>query len=281
MSVVRILFLCISVFSSISFYGKKNVNDYKYVIVPERYGFLKKNDEYQLNSLSKFLFNKYGFQAFIQGEELPEDLINNGCLGLRAEVKKNSGLFVTKFIVELKDCNGTVVFSSSEGASREKDYKKAYHEALRDAFKDVKALNYKYTPKTQNIKEEDHNDVTTKKEVSKPVVSMPKHPETNATPIAQKDGLPKKAIEEKTVSYIFNDNVFIFKKEAYGYELLQNNGDTQVSIGKLFKSNSGNSYIVKAGDLSGNGYFDNYQNFVLERINPVTNKLITDIFARQ
>ena len=43
-------------------YSQSNLNDYKYVIVPNKFDFLKENDQYQLNSLAAFLFEKYGFR---------------------------------------------------------------------------------------------------------------------------------------------------------------------------------------------------------------------------
>ena len=72
-----------------------------------------------------------------------------------------------------------------------------------------------------------------------------------------------------------------FEKKEFGFELFRANEEKPVVVGKAFKSSTKNNYIVKAGDLSGNGHFDAYGNFILERINPVTNKLITDTFARQ
>ena len=44
----------------------QSLNDYKYVIVPGKFDFLKESDKYQLNSLTKFLFEKYGFEAYLE-----------------------------------------------------------------------------------------------------------------------------------------------------------------------------------------------------------------------
>ena len=65
--------LTLTLFSFIVF-AQKNINNYKYIIVPTTYSFLGEEDKYQLNSLTKFLFNKYGFKAFFQDEEFPNDL---------------------------------------------------------------------------------------------------------------------------------------------------------------------------------------------------------------
>ena len=84
--------------------AQSNLNDYKYVIVPNKFDFLKEADKYQLNSLTKFLFNKYGFTALLENENYPEDLAKNMCLGLRSDVISESGMFKTKLRVELKNC---------------------------------------------------------------------------------------------------------------------------------------------------------------------------------
>jgi len=141
--------LCIlSVLFVVSFssFSQNSINDYKYIIIPEKYEFLKENDQYQINSLTKFLFNKYGYTAYIQNEELPEDLLSNRCLALFADVNKDGGLFKTKLKIDLKDCNGTIVISSKMGETREKEYAKAYNLALRDAFETFQNMNYEYEP---------------------------------------------------------------------------------------------------------------------------------------
>ncbi|WP_194766115.1 hypothetical protein [Tamlana sp. I1] len=129
-------------------FAQKSLNQYKYVIVPEKYGFLNEKDQYQLNSLSAFLFEKYGFTVLMEGVDYPQDLMINRCLALNANVDKDSGMFKTKLTIILKDCFDKVVFTSKEGLSREKDFKTAYNFALRDAFTSVEALHYKYEPTT-------------------------------------------------------------------------------------------------------------------------------------
>lgn len=142
----RIFSLLLTLFITVNGFSQVNLNKYKYVIIPNKFDFLKEKDQYQLNSLSKFLFEKYGFEALMEGEKYPEDLIRNRCLGLKSDVNKDSGLFKTKLIIELKDCGDQVVMATSVGESREKEYARAYNEALRDAFSDIEALNYRYEP---------------------------------------------------------------------------------------------------------------------------------------
>lgn len=137
------IFLLIGQFSSFS---QSSVNDYKYIIIPNQYEFLKQKDQFQINSLTKFLFNKYGYKALMQDEVFPDELNNNRCLGLMADVIKDSGMFKSKLQIILKDCKGNIVQSSRVGESREKEFGKAYNLALRDAFETFQNLGYEYQP---------------------------------------------------------------------------------------------------------------------------------------
>ncbi|MDB9874356.1 hypothetical protein OAC97_03765 [Flavobacteriaceae bacterium] len=136
---------CISLFLLLNFLGfsQTSLNNYKYVSVPEKFDFLKSNDQYQLNSLTVFLLKKEGFTTLNKSDNYPMDLAQNNCLMLNANVVKLKGLLTTKLQLVLTDCKNTVVFSSEIGKSKLKEYQKAYHEALRDAF-ELSEFNYAY-----------------------------------------------------------------------------------------------------------------------------------------
>jgi hypothetical protein len=130
-------------FILISFLGtaQKDINNYKYIIVPKAFNFSNGDDQYQLNSLTKFLFNKYGFEAYFVDDDFPVDLKNNRCLSLTAELsKENNSMFKTKLEIVLKDCFGAVVMTSQVGESRLKESDKAYNEAIRLAFETFQKL---------------------------------------------------------------------------------------------------------------------------------------------
>ena len=143
---IKYLFLLVSLFLASTVMSQSNLNNYKYVIVPKKFDFLKQENQYQLNLLTKFLFDKYGFETLMLGEDYPEDLTFNRCLALKSDVIKDSGLFKTKLNVVLRDCNDRVVYTSQTGESREKEYVKAYNEAIRDAFNSFETINYKFNP---------------------------------------------------------------------------------------------------------------------------------------
>lgn len=139
--------ICTSVFA------QEEINDYKYILIPKIFEFQKSKDQYKLNSLTKFLFNKYGYQAYFADEELPKELKSNRCLALTTDVNDEKGnLFKTKVEIILKDCFGETVIKSMIGESRLKKFDKAYAEAVRKAFTTFKNLDYEYTPISETTK---------------------------------------------------------------------------------------------------------------------------------
>jgi hypothetical protein len=143
---MRIKFLLVAVFISVIGFAQ-SVNDYKAVIVPLKYDFLKSENQYRMATTSKSNLIKAGFQAFYANEELPVEY-SERCQLLYMDVKKDSGFLVTKLFVEFKDCYGKVIYTSEIGKSKEKDYEAAYRECLNLAFVSINALHYKYSGKT-------------------------------------------------------------------------------------------------------------------------------------
>ena len=118
-------------------YSQNTINNYKYVVVPEKFSFLKQNDQYLLNSLTKALLQDKGFTVYFDNAELPSEIANNKCRALSADLLEKSGMFTTSLTLVLKDCQGNIILKSKEGKSREKDYRAAYDMALRDALTSV------------------------------------------------------------------------------------------------------------------------------------------------
>ncbi|QRM88045.1 hypothetical protein FG167_02000 [Lacinutrix sp. WUR7] len=139
-----ILLLSIIMFSSNFTNAQTNINNYKYVIVPNTFDFLDKADEYRLNTLTKLLLEKYGFITIMEDATLPDEVILNPCLALKANVLNSSGLFYSKLRVQLEDCKNSIVFTTAVGESKDKNYQVAYTLALRQAFKSFDSFTYKY-----------------------------------------------------------------------------------------------------------------------------------------
>ncbi len=270
---LRVLFCFLFLISCYVSSAQKSVNDYKYVVVPDRYDFHKEDDRYQLNSLSKFLFNKYGFNVLMKSDNFPNDLASDGCKGLQTKVVKNSGFLTTKLVIELLDCNGKVVFKSSEGTSKEKEYKKAYHEALRDAFDDVRALRYVYSGGESVKSEGQETDIKS--------IAEEKLTNTERAQGVKKESEKIEVPKSESISYTFNGDSFVFELEEFGYTLKKREKESLVTLGRIYKMSRDNTFLIDADVLSGGGHFDGYGNFIIERINPATKSMIIDTLARQ
>ncbi|GAA3565235.1 hypothetical protein GCM10022395_14550 [Snuella lapsa] len=231
-----------------STFSQVNLNDYKYVIVPNKFDFLKEKNQYQLNALAQFLFRKYGFNALMEGDGYPEDMVLNRCLTLKSDVIKDSGLFKTKLTVELKDCNDRVVYTSEIGESREKEYAKAYNEALREAFKSLETLNYEYQPKKTNVVAV--QAVETKAEVSKEIATLKeeiaslkreKQAEVKETKVAV---VPVKTVksEESNVKESVSGGVLYAQVIENGFQLVDS---TPKVIYRILKTGLENTFLVE------------------------------------
>lgn len=214
------------IFISVQGFSQSVLDEYKYITVPVKYEFLKEADQYQLNSLTRFLFNKEGFNVLPDKENYPEDYKQNRCTALEANVINNSGMFTTKVVIELIDCNDKVIFTSKEGKSKEKDYKTGYHEALREAFESVANLNYSYKPK-QSIAEKPVTAVAPKEKVNDPVVK----------PVIEATTAP--------VSTTVNENALYAQPVKNGYQLVDT---TPKVVFILQKTSVQNVYIIKGKD---------------------------------
>jgi len=144
---IYVVFILVS-FSNV--FGQEVLNSYKYVIVPAQYEFQSSADQYQINSLTKFLFEKKDFDVLLSTDAYPQELAANPCLALKAVLVKESGLFTTKVKINLVDCFNATVYSTKLGTSKIKEYQKAYHEAIRDAFDEILEFDYAYNGTVKN-----------------------------------------------------------------------------------------------------------------------------------
>ena len=137
-------------------FAQKSINNYKYIIVPIQFEFLSGHDQYRTSSLTKYLFNQLGIEAYFDVQELPDALFKDRCKALYADVNKVKGGFLrTNIQIELKDCMGAVIATSEIGSTKEKEFKIAYNEAIKEAFKSFEFLGYNYEPLEDEKGEDD------------------------------------------------------------------------------------------------------------------------------
>jgi hypothetical protein len=222
----KFLILSLILCNSINSNSQVDLNQYKYAVIPLQYEFLKGKDTYRLNTLTRVLFKEEGFGTYFIGEKLPDDLFKDRCLAVYPDVKKvKGGFFKLRLQIEIKDCNGRVIFESEIGESKENNYKLAHNEALRNAFKSFQRLKYEYKPSPKS------------EQIEKNKISV----ETEET--TQKDEEIKievsEDIEKEKEELILS---FTAKVTDVGFQLLD--GDGKVVM-HLYKSAAKNVFIVK------------------------------------
>ena len=147
-----ILITIVLVMSFSTLFGQ-SLDSYKYILIPNQYEFQKRQDQYQVNSLVKFLFNRAGYTAFLVSDELPNDLKMDNCLAAKAYVDVIPSMLSIKTVVRLEDCFGKTILVTKEERSKEKAYQKAYHESIRKTFVEIESLTYNYKPKNKETGE--------------------------------------------------------------------------------------------------------------------------------
>lgn len=252
---MKIKFLLTAILCSVVGFAQ-SVNDYKAVIIPLKYDFIKTDNQYRLATLTKQNLVKAGFQGFYANEQLPEGYTDR-CQVLYIDVVRDNAFLVTKLIVQLKDCFGQVVFTSEVGKSREKEYEVAYKEALDNAFKSVYALNYKYSgnpvaaAKTPAAVKTTASVAATTTAVNSTVA--------NNTPPASQLAVAAPSPDLK------DPNLLYAQPTESGYQLIDK---TPKVVMKLLKTSQTNVFIAIKDNVQGSlilkddgqWYFESYQN---------------------
>jgi hypothetical protein len=262
---VFITVLCFCFFTN--GYTQKTLSNYSYIVIPEQYDFLSEKDKYQINSLTKFLFNKYGFHAFFENE-LPENFII--CDGLKADVIKVRAVLYTKLQIVINDCHGNEVYRSAEGRSKIKEFNKVFNDALRKAFANIiglevnqKEISFEEVSSTTEIKKE----ATVSEEINNNNVVKSSNQETiKATTVIPK--FPSKQYN----TYKIDNDLFLLRKTNKGYSLYKDvtfnpyaadNNNGLLLLGEVLISKSNVFYLGLKEKLV-DAYFDESLNLIID-----------------
>ncbi|WGD33759.1 hypothetical protein [Olleya sp. YS] len=256
-----ILFLAVIFTFSNSLIAQKDLNDYKYIIVPEQFSCQKNPNDYRLNELTQFLLEKQDFKAYLASENLPEEANGNNCLSLYVDVTENNNMFKTKLTVNFKNCKNEVVFSSGEGESREKQFKTAYNIALRNAFKTFDSFKHNYNKATEVKPEMEAQHSEDKAEVIVQAGPIELEKEVNIEEVKKDVNVPAKTQNEATV------NILYAQKIPYGFQLV----DSQPKVVyKIKNTNLNNVFLVDGQEaiiykLDANWVLEYYQGDTLKK----------------
>ncbi|MCM8567796.1 hypothetical protein NE848_00265 [Gramella jeungdoensis] len=272
---MRKLLTALFTFGVIFISAGQSLNQYKYILIPETYEFTGEVDQYRLNSMTKFLFEKEGFNTLMKTEDKPADLKQNPCLGITTKLENNSGIFVTKLVLKLEDCYGNVVFTSKEGRSREKDFEVAFQEALREAFESIKKLDYLYDssasisanipqPKQVEIEEEPEAEEEVEEDIQEII-------EEESEIILEEDTESYES-EEGVNRYRYAGKIYSLNETEEGYGLYQENASEPIAI--LIETEGGKSFIYNSLTNQGIAYFDSQDNLIVEYFSRQENKKV-------
>ncbi|MDT0295535.1 hypothetical protein ACFQ3R_02225 [Mesonia ostreae] len=249
----------------------RTIDDFKYVVIPLQYKMSKEDNEFRLNSTTKYLLKQEGFTTFMETERFPKDLVFNQCLALYAELESGTTRYFslnTKVTLKLKDCFGNVVFETREAVSKKKNVSEAYKEALIKTFNSFNGLQYEYNG---NMNEGlNRNRQKNKMFVDENVEEVQEKEEeisTSTNTLAELVG----------ESFLYKNEIFTLKEIEAGYLLMDANGDRQgfintTSTGNILYNSerlNGSLIILEKGDLQ------------VEYFNKETGKLDQAIFKKQ
>ncbi|ACU64091.1 hypothetical protein [Chitinophaga pinensis] len=240
---MKVVALMLAMFFAVTARSQNTINNYKYVLVPQRFDIFKQDDQYGLSTLTKSYLENLGFMSFMTNDPLPADIVNNKCSALKAELVEKKKFLATSLSLVLKDCQGNVVYKGQEGISREKEWSAAYREALAKAFVSLTAAQYKY-------------DSTGAIQAAQPTqtAQIPQTtPSASPAPVA---ATPATISENKDVLYA--------QANANGYQLIDT---SPKKVMTLLKTSQPDNFIADNGvekgivfKKNGEWYFEYYKN---------------------
>ncbi|MBC8767569.1 hypothetical protein H4O18_06150 [Arenibacter sp. BSSL-BM3] len=268
-----------------SFYGmsQAELNKYKYIIVPTKFEAFKSENQYQTSTLIKYNLVENGFTA-VYDNDMPVDLVANRCIGLLLSLKDDSSMFTTKVTLILKDCLSNVVYTTVEGVSKEKDYKSAYSEAIKECFKSLSGVGYKFEPSGDNVpptvsfkndvkRIEEKGSVQSKQNIPNPVVqqkaTLEEQSYKNMEPVQSNITKAENSMETAPAQVAYKSDiatVLYAQPIANGYQLVDSTPKIamwmwKTSVANVFIAQAYNAaedgIIVKKGDK---WYFEYYEN---------------------
>lgn len=267
------------------------LNDYKYIVVPKKFDDFKRENQYLTSTLVKHLFAEKGFNA-IYDDALPDELNNDRCLGLTAQIKDESTMFLTKATIVLLDCQSQEVFLTQQGTSKEKEFRLSYGNAIRDAFRSFDEISYSYAPSAAEMPSEKvtvsfKDDVKqlpevktveneNKEEVAAKVMEEGKVAENKTIPevVVAEVAAPEPQVKKESEPRAPDNNDILYAQEIpNGFQLVDSAPKVRLKIYKtslarvyLSENEKGNGLVYEKNGQWLLEYYDGY-NLKLEKLN--------------
>lgn len=253
-------------------FAQVEVPEFTYVIVPDKFDFQKAENSYDINDLTRFLLKKNGFNVVS-----PKELTNyDRCDALFADLEMENKMIFTKATLILRNCKGAEVVRTNTGKSKLKDYKKAYHQAIRNALQDFTKSALTIIPMEETtIELPKSSEITVPIGIQEPGVAKVEID----TKVSEEKKMPIEIVEDDVIK---NDEDEVYSFESYA--IVKNNSNYLIVyddtlIGALITTSKEGVFLVKTTQFYGVAYKSG-NTFVVEREVEGLKSLITMLFKR-
>jgi hypothetical protein len=190
------------------------------IIVPIKLSAQRNDDDYMLKTFLKFAIEKRGFTALFESD-LTKEQLNRPCDFYYVDVVEENKMLSTKLKITVADCQKKIISASEFGTSKEKEFKKAYQIAFREAEKSL-------------------------------VVNLDQTPAIAVKPAQTQTSAPQ---EVKTTTP--ENGQFLYAQPiANGFQLINEKPEI---ICKIFKTSQPKAFIVQKSNVYGIGYLEGDQ----------------------
>lgn len=236
--------------------AQEALSAYKYVIVPTKFDGFRKQNQFQTSTLIKYLLVERGLNAVYE-DDLPLDLYQDKCLGVKALLVDESGTFTTKAHIQFQDCQSQEVYRTKTGNSKIKDYKDAFQEVIRESMSSLNNYSYAYIPKEEKetVTVSFQDDIKTLDEAADQVKAEEKDKaeETFKMEVPAKEILPEKeTVEiqpESTPPMNMEEDLTWYAQEIpNGFQLVDRSPKVRL---KIYRTQQEEVFIAQGESLNG------------------------------
>jgi len=233
-------------FIGVTALAQKELNPYKYVVIPTRFDFQKEANEHGINLLLKYKFQQLGFETYLDTDDLPSELRTNSCLYVFPVLHTKSNMFKTIVSVELLNCYNKSLFKTQEGTSTSKNIKISYNEAVRKALKSFEEYKLNYLP------------------IDEVVVAKENNLLVNEEADEQDSNVRASRIEFNSGSFNYKEEDYLLVKKGLMLFEIQNK-KTKTVVGKMIASGLKKGvYHIEFNKRIGFAYYGENENMIME-----------------
>ena len=133
--------LLLLLFSMFNF--AQTVNNYELVLLPVRFDFQSKENQYRVSTILKIGLSEVGFKV-MYSNEYAKIAEYQPCQILIVKLKEVPTFLKTKFTMQLVDCEGNILYETPVAQSKEKAFEAAHRECMEQIVGFLKEMNYKF-----------------------------------------------------------------------------------------------------------------------------------------